>query len=93
MCKDAVTTTQNLDFQPDIFPTKPHMKNTQAYNFQVRNMVPCITASLSSWFLVRNVAKEDSPQKIKFPPNQKIKKVIVGTNRQFIVNDVVSILL
>jgi hypothetical protein len=76
MCKDAVTTTQNLDLHPDIFPTMLHMKNIQAYNFLVRNMIPGIMASLSSWLLVRNVAKEDSPQKIKSPPPpQKIKKL------------------
>jgi hypothetical protein len=76
MCKDAVITTQNLDLHPDIFLTMLHMKNMQAYNFQVGNMIPCITAALSSWLLVRNVAKEDSPQKPPphpHPPSKKLK--------------------
>ena len=49
MCKDAVTTTQNLDLHPDIFSIMLHMKNMQAYNFQVRNVIPCIMVSPSSW--------------------------------------------
>lgn len=36
-CKDRVTTTQNLDFQPDIFPIMLHMKNMQAFCSQIQH--------------------------------------------------------
>jgi hypothetical protein len=37
MCKDAVTTTQNLDLHPNIFPTMVHMKNMQAFCSQIQH--------------------------------------------------------
>jgi len=37
MCKDAVTTIQNLDLQPDIFLIMLHMKNMQVFCSQIQH--------------------------------------------------------